>query len=729
MKLKKIVIYLLYLIVLSSIVLGVRLVRETSTIDVNNVLNNTYSNFSSVPKSTVSIVIYDFDANTSVIEDNDTNIYNSNTQVYNYYWDDDIEIKVPYNTLCTANASENFRRCSLIAEVNYKSKTAKDLLVNEWKADFTTTKSTDEKVKIDESLISTKIGANEKLITGKHNISFEFKYPSSAGEKYNITIAGIEIDPEIDACTTFVAAGTYLLNTNLVDSSTADCMNFQSSDVILDCQGNTVDGNDAADKAVLILSTANNVTIKNCIFNDWDAFTFLVNSDSGDTQDLIYIENVTITDSKDKAIQLQNVHNASITNTIITDVGSNNYGIWLNTADYVLVQNVSISAPAYNEKGFYLTNSDFVELINVTTQGGMWDIEMLANGIDDCFLTFENVTGSNSLPLAYFDASYKDTIVRDYNNNFSQLLTCGADNLTIINFTYDGGASEERGAYFVASDNVTVLDSSFTRGQSLIYTWSSSNLVINNSDISFSDLDAISLSTGTNGFNITNCNLYNNDGDFITAKGNDNVLIANNYFYNFQSQHFIDVSISSSENYVIYNNIFECNGCDAIDFYDAASGSLNTSNQVGTRILGSGTNISGNAWLNTADSGTDYYYTCADSNCDGFCDAAYDDPNDGSDDSDYNALSDEWIDGGCASDSCTCPVSGNWELDWTDNCLINTDCSITNGLGNITVINTDSGGSLGFNATISLCRFNQSSIESDDTVDVYPYMYINQSVC
>jgi len=53
------------------------------------------------------------------------------------------------------------------------------------------------------------------------------------------------------------------------------------------------------------------------------------------------------------------------------------------------------------------------------------------------------------------------------------------------------------------------------------------------------------------------------------------------------------------------------------------------------------------------------------------------------------------------ADTCSCPGSGSWEIDWTDNCDIQTDCDVSPN--DITFTNTGSAGGLTFNATITAC--------------------------
>ena len=47
---------------------------------------------------------------------------------------------------------------------------------------------------------------------------------------------------DISDCTEITSAGVYTLTANITDATLNKCMNVTVSDVILDCQGNTIDG-------------------------------------------------------------------------------------------------------------------------------------------------------------------------------------------------------------------------------------------------------------------------------------------------------------------------------------------------------------------------------------------------------------------------------------------------------------------------------------------------------
>ncbi|MBN2014476.1 MAG: DUF2341 domain-containing protein, partial [Candidatus Altiarchaeota archaeon] len=78
---------------------------------------------------------------------------------------------------------------------------------------------------------------------------------------------------------------------------------------------------------------------------------------------------------------------------------------------------------------------------------------------------------------------------------------------------------------------------------------------------------------------------------------------------------------SPTENNKIYNNLFNNTNNSIINMFTAYINNWNTTNQTGTRIYSSGTNIGGNYWTNAT--GTGYSDTCNDTNEDGFCDDPY----------------------------------------------------------------------------------------------------------
>lgn len=111
-------------------------------------------------------------------------------------------------------------------------------------------------------------------------------------DQFNITIAGAFLDPEIGACGTMTAQGTYTLNTS-IDNDAGNCMVFGNDSIIFDCNGFYIDGDDSGETDLGIsVYQDDNITIRNCLYVQQFAKNIQVR-DSTNT----VIENTTVRDS------------------------------------------------------------------------------------------------------------------------------------------------------------------------------------------------------------------------------------------------------------------------------------------------------------------------------------------------------------------------------------------------------------------------------------------------
>jgi len=74
----------------------------------------------------------------------------------------------------------------------------------------------------------------------------------------------------ISTCTALTTAGeTYYLTADIINSSASTCMNIQASNIVLDCQGHTIDGIDADSTYGIKFTTGSGSVVRNCIITDW----------------------------------------------------------------------------------------------------------------------------------------------------------------------------------------------------------------------------------------------------------------------------------------------------------------------------------------------------------------------------------------------------------------------------------------------------------------------------
>jgi parallel beta-helix repeat protein len=81
-------------------------------------------------------------------------------------------------------------------------------------------------------------------------------------------------ETNITECSTIDASGTYILQNDLTNDTT--CFTITASDVTLDCAGYNITNTNGADGiAGVLLSNVTNVTVENCVFNDFPYSIFI----------------------------------------------------------------------------------------------------------------------------------------------------------------------------------------------------------------------------------------------------------------------------------------------------------------------------------------------------------------------------------------------------------------------------------------------------------------------
>ena len=149
-------------------------------------------------------------------------------------------------------------------------------------------------------------------------------------------------DTNITNCSYINNSGTYLLNNNIANSSSATnmvntsggnyaCFILNTSDIIFDCQNKTVDGVDS--DVGFWLNGFDNTTIQNCLITD---FTVGINAYTVTGSDDIKILNTNVSSVTQFSIYLRSGQRATIDH-VITSGGQ--YGINDDSYNYVNVTN------------------------------------------------------------------------------------------------------------------------------------------------------------------------------------------------------------------------------------------------------------------------------------------------------------------------------------------------------------------------------------------------------
>lgn len=517
-------------------------------------------------------------------------------------------------------------------------------------------------------------------------------------DEYNVTL-----DPDISTCAILNETGaTYNLTADITNSATSFCMNISANNITLDCQGHTIDGNDAADYGIYLSRSSEqttNVTIKNCTLTDWDTEAIRVyNSHHNKIQDILFNSN--------PDYSVGNRY-SDYNNYININSSNNNYAFYINYGDHNNFTNINsydestegvkIWYGSYNKflnSSFYRCGRglDFssasgnilqnVNIINST----YYDFYISADSDSYCNHQFINVTGTDNKPILYFNETVN---LNNWNNNFSEIILCNADNSIIDNLNMSH-TFQNNALMLVRTDNVTVKNSFFHNLKDGIRSWRlSGNWFYNITMDSISEyglymersgtslFDNLKISNSYGGFyfpysgagHVLNNILINGTTNYGIRDG-DTTIVANStiinnanygiyvyddnniyynltldsnkygfYLYSGSDNNIIrDCKITNSSTYgvfmsspasvspnFIYNNLF--NNSD--NFYlsdDVDDNYFNTTNQIGTRIYSNGTNIGGNYYTNSTGNG--FSDICTDSDKDGFCDSAYDVKND-----------------------------------------------------------------------------------------------------
>jgi len=415
----------------------------------------------------------------------------------------------------------------------------------------------------------------------------------------------------ISTCTNMTQAGkTYVLDTDILNSDIPYCMNISANNITFDCQGHTIQGNDAAYYGIYVKRDSpgetTNITIRNCNVSDWDTANIYLNY-----ADHNNLTNITSTASPDNGIY-SSYSNSNIFTNITTN--SNSRGIYLQYSDSNTFTNITANSNSWHGINSYYSDSNTFEN-GYVLNNLLFDIYYLTTrAAFDCNAEFTDVTGTDNKPIVFYNTTVN---IQDWNNNASEIILCGADDSTIDNLTIDHTDVENNGLLIVATQNANITNSVFTDLEYAIYSYySDSNTFVN-----------ILINSNTRGL----FQFYSDSNIFTNITANSNQYGV--YFYYSALNTINNSKIESNTNYGIYlansdsggpNNIYNnfLNNTNNIGF----SGTIypnnwNTTKQSGTRIYSSGTEIGGNYYTNSTGNG--YSDTCPDSEPDGFCDDAY----------------------------------------------------------------------------------------------------------
>ena len=368
-------------------------------------------------------------------------------------------------------------------------------------------------------------------------------------------------------CTAVIAAASsgdiVQLNTSINNYTGGTCIDFNGTDdIIFDCLGNTIDGdNSGVDTGIYLSQTGgdgtDNSTIRNCSITEFYYGVYFVTSS-----------------------------NNTLTNII---VNNNSYGLRLNGGSNNSILS-NITANNNSKLGVFLQSSSNNTLINITittydNQGGL-----RVHGAPSYGNNVTNTVTVNTKLVQYFDGYYKscpDNQTLDYNNTYSQIAFVGCDNITLyattildavqLHYTNNSkiyninSSNNEYGLYLYYSNNNTVTNiTTNSNSQNGLYIAYSSNNSFVNITSNSNDMYGIDVSSSNNNTfnNITTNSNVNNGFRFYSSSNN----ILNNIFANYNDVY--GLRLDSSDNNTFTNIIVNNNTNSGIYFYYDSNNTL-----------------------------------------------------------------------------------------------------------------------------------------------------------
>ncbi|MFC1696708.1 LamG-like jellyroll fold domain-containing protein [Nanoarchaeota archaeon] len=413
----------------------------------------------------------------------------------------------------------------------------------------------------------------------------------------------------ISDCQTISSPGSYEIGQDIDGSGT--CLTIASDNVIIDCNGYTINYSQSSIGYGINITGYNNITVQNCnIVQDNSSVSITKGIYMGNANDNTVSEtNITISGKNAQGIQIKSSSdqntisdvvinmlylntgggsaaqgiliddsdNNDITNSDITTVGEDGYGIYLYQAVATDISGVIInttnSDTGNRAYGVYLNNADNNDLSDVTIN------TVAGYGVYLSASDYNNVTDSDISTTG--SSTYAIYPVGDSDGNI--VSNC---NLITIGFN----AMVYRNAAAGCDDNViqnSFLDFSSSYG---IQTVNRMNITNNTIRAHGANTDCLYFGASTSG-SIVSDNIFNNCTYGIELTNSQGNNIYNNYF-----------NITPSGNYTQFAGTIYSN-------------TWNTTNTSATNIAG-GSNIGGNYLGKTDSSG--YSDTCS-ADVNGFC--------------------------------------------------------------------------------------------------------------
>lgn len=254
----------------------------------------------------------------------------------------------------------------------------------------------------------------------------------------------------VNGCTDIKTAGPYILTQSLDNSAYLYCFNITSSNVLLDCQMNYIDGiRKASSIGVYVHGTSgsplNNITIQNCRIIDWsDTCITSLYVNSGIIQDanISYSESIgiqlqdvnnlilnKINITKNEAYGIRAVRTAYTNISQVSSTENTNSGIYLVVSHHNIIQNSTFSRHTYystTSEGILLAGdaslSDYNQFLNNNISFNSAGIRASDTAINFSNFTSNTIYGNNVgiwfLARSGRSSMFFNNIINNTNNTF-----------------------------------------------------------------------------------------------------------------------------------------------------------------------------------------------------------------------------------------------------------------------------------------------------------------------
>ncbi len=248
---------------------------------------------------------------------------------------------------------------------------------------------------------------SEVLTPKKHVLRFSF------GNQEAYAFNAVQ---NISECTILSTAGTYYLNESIYDEVQSYCMEITSNNVVLDCQGNVIDGDGIAENAIYVerfSPTHTNITIRNCTVTDWNSRGISIIRANGNI-----IEGVNLTLNPDIGLYLLGSDDNNITGSSFSN---NSYGIYVESSSNNTIydnifnntENVFFGGTVF-ENNWNVSKTDGVNVMTGNNMGGNYWADPNGTGFSEgCNDTNGDSICDETYTLTSGDIDYLPLIMPD----------------------------------------------------------------------------------------------------------------------------------------------------------------------------------------------------------------------------------------------------------------------------------------------------------------------------